>query len=209
MMPMAAHHAASPMTAPLASGGSLWHRVNHGVDQAITWVSHLLPWLTVGHLAEVVVIGIPTLVLLATLRTLTVWRVLETRQTWVIIPTERFQSSERTDETAYKNFSNALSHVRLRATSRQWWLRRSGALRVRLDTINRGGTMYSLGGPPWAKPVVEVAGYAGLILCPFEALDPRMLTPKGMLVHPADEIPFDIDEPTDPGLLPEPVGDPQ
>jgi hypothetical protein len=202
MMPMATPEAK-------ASGVPWWERAWHWLTGAGHHLVQAAGWLSQRqHIAEVVVVGLPVIVLLGLARTLVVWRLLEERQQWAIVPTSRFHSDEKSDETAYKNFANALSHVRLRAVGRQWWLRRAGALRVRLDTINQGGTIYSMGGPPWAKTVVEVAGYQGLILVPLDQLDPYELSPKGLIVRPDVEL-ADQEEETDSGLFPIPFGDPQ
>ncbi len=211
---MAAHHApphaVAPTAAAKASGAHPWDRPLHWAGGAWHHLVQAAGWLVdQQHVAELVVIGIPLFVLLATLRTFAVWRLLGHRQQWAIVPTSRYPSGEKTAEDAYKNFSNALSHVRLRANVRQWWLRRAGALRIQLDTINRGGTIYSLGGPPWARTVVEVGGFAGLILVPMAELDPRDLSPKGLIVRPDEQIDHEPETDTDPELMPVPVGDPQ
>lgn len=155
---------------------------------AIDWLTgvahrtaHWFAWaFTMQHLAQVVLVGTPVLVLLVTLRAWHLRWLLKSRQSWAVIPTERY--TRRLSDDLVTNVGKILSQVRRRAVGLGWWMRPASAIRFRLDSINYGGTIYSMSGPAWAREVLETTGYTGVILCPMSALDLSRLTPKGLYV---------------------------
>jgi hypothetical protein len=197
MTAMLAHttHTTTPPTPDPAPWDGTIHWLTGAVDQVAHWVTWTF---TMQHLAEAVVVGAPLVALVGAVRTWHIFRVLRARRAWAVIPTERY--IRRLTDELVTNVGRILSQVRRPAVGLGWWLWPASAIRLRLDLVNRGGTIYSMSGPPWAREVIELATYTGLILCPMDALDLGRLTPKGLYVAP--EEPFDFDAQTQPDGLP-------
>jgi hypothetical protein len=168
-----------------------WDGALHWLTGAADRVTHWVNWtFTTQHLAEVAVIGAPLLALVTMLRLWHIKRLLRARRAWAVIPTERY--TRRLSDDLVTNVGKIMSQVRRRAVGLRWWMWPASAIRFRLDVVNHGGTIYSISGPPWAREVLETAGFTGVILCPMDALDLSRLTPKGLYVAP-DEPDFDLD----------------
>jgi hypothetical protein len=156
----------------------------------------LLPWLTKERLAELGVILIPIGWSVVGLRVWMLRRALRQRRSIFVIPTNRSTAASNWP-IRVEHFSRTLSQVRLRRA--QWWMRPAGAMRIRLDTINGRGIVYTLGGPSWAQSMLRTSNYPGLLTCPADAVPLQMLTPKGLLVVPDEE---DGDQDMDTGTWP-------
>lgn len=189
-------------TPPPGPSPAPWDGTIHWLTSAFHNVVDWITWaFTVQHLAEAAVIGAPLLALLTMLRLWHIHRLLARRRAYAIIPTARHA---KMSEDAVDMVGRGLGQLRRRALLLRWWLRPASAFRIRLDTTNYGGTIYSLDGPPWMREQVETASFMGLILCPMDALDLGQLTPKGLYIPP--EEPFDFDAQTQPDAWPVPAG---
>ncbi|HZD68467.1 MAG TPA: hypothetical protein VFA45_05995 [Actinomycetes bacterium] len=194
---------AQPTTAPPDPNVAPWDDAVHWLTSAGHQVVHWASWpLSVEHLAEVAVIGAPLVSLVTVLRIWHVFRLLERRRRWAVIPTERY--TRRLSDNLVTNVGKIMSQVRRRAAFLRWWMRPASSIRFRLDTITRGGMIYSIDGPRWAREVIETTGYTGIILCPMDALDLSQLTPKGIYVPP--EGTHEPGDDTQPGAWRQPVG---